>query len=155
MNNMQYNAQDNIVYHFYQHVRYGLNHDIPRFGQPKNIVEKLGDVGLWTLENFPGKIWRLMKEPRWITLALTTISMSAVSYVFYSRESTRLAKAVWHHVQLPSVESVKFVAYLTIIGHIVSAAFRAYGRFRNDDLMDAWYNNRDANPVAAAAAVPN
>ena len=80
--------------------------------------------------------------------------MSAVTYAFYSRESTRLAKAAWQHVKLPSVESVKFVAYLTIIGHIVAAAFRAYGRFRNDDLMDAWYGNRNANanPVPAAAA---
>ena len=64
MNNMQYNPQDNIVYHFYQHVRFGLNNDIPRFNQSKNFVEKLGDLGLWTLENFPGKAWRLMKEPR-------------------------------------------------------------------------------------------
>lgn len=138
--NLNYNKNDNIFYHFYQHTVFGLAHQVPRFGCAKNWVEKLGDLGLWAIENFPGKAWRLMKEPRWITFVLTQISLAATTYLFYPKESLIYAKVAISKLHLPSREAVKFVAYLTIVAHIVSAALRAYGRFRNDDLMDAWYN---------------
>jgi len=145
---IQYNANDGILYHFYQHARFGLSHDIPRHGNEKNWVEMAGDIGLWTVENFPGKVWSLMKEPRWITLALTNISLVGVTYLFYPKISMQAVKAVAVQIPLPSREEVKFAAYITIVAHIVSCAFRAYGRFRNDDLMEAWY-------TGGAKAIPH
>jgi hypothetical protein len=144
MNGLNYKAGDGIFYHFYQHAVLGLAHQIPRFNTQENWVEKLGNLGLWTLENFPGKAWRLMKEPRWITIALTKISLAAVTYAFYPKESIAITKAVLLQLPLPSREAVKFGVYLTIVAHIVSLALRAYGRFRNEDLMNAWYGkNQD------------
>jgi len=150
MNTMPYNVNDGLFYHFYQHARYGLSNDIPRFGQKKNWVEMFGDLGLWTLENFPGKVWKLMKEPRWITLALTQISLVGVTYLFYPKYSLDLAKNLLVKIALPTIEQAKFALYLTIVAHIVSAALRAYGRFRNDDLMNAWYSNGANQPVVVA-----
>lgn len=150
---LDYRAHDGIVYHFYQHARFGLSSDIPRFGQGKNWVEQLGDLGLWTIENFPHKAWSLVKEPRWITLVLTKIALAGTTYLFYPKESILYAKLAISQVPLPSREAVKFAAYLTIVAHIVSAALRAYGRFRNDDLMDAWYSNGQKVPVPAVVPV--
>lgn len=141
MSGWDYSARDGIFYHFYQHAQFGLSHDIPRYGTSKDWVERLGNVGLWAIENFPGKVWRLMKEPRWITFVLTQISLAATTYLFYPKEALALTKAVLLRLPLPSREAVKFGVYLTIVAHIVSAALRAYGRFRNDDLMNAWYQS--------------
>lgn len=151
MNPMLYNANHSIVFRFYQHARFGLSHDIPRYGQDKNWVEKIGDLGLWTIENFPGKVWNLMKEPRWITIALTQISLASVTYLFYPKITFDAVKLVAGKIPMPSREQVKFAVYLTLIAHIVSAAFRAYGRFRNEELMDSWYKNA---PTPAAVANP-
>jgi hypothetical protein len=147
MNGLNYDANQGLIYHFYQHARFGLSHDIPRFEQPKNWVEKVGDLGLWAIENFPGKVWSLMKEPRWMTIVITNISLASVSYLFYRNESIQALKAVVAYIPVPTREQVKFAAYLTIVAHIVSAAFRAYGRFRNDDLMDSWYAGKDVKDV--------
>jgi hypothetical protein len=147
---MHYNAGDNIFYHFYQHTVFGLAHDIPRFGHGKNWVETLGDVGLWPIENFPGKVWSLMKEPRWVTFVLAQIALAGTSYLFYPKESLFYANVAISKLPLPSRETAKFAVYLTIVAHIVSAALRAYGRFRNDELMDDWY----ASGHAPHAAVP-
>ena len=141
MNAIVYSANDGLLYHFYQHARFGLSSEIPRFGQEKNWVETLGDIGLWTIENFPGKVWRMMKEPRWITFVLTQISLTTVTYLFYPKFTLEKINIVLVKIPLPNREQVKFALYLTIVAHIVSAAFRAYGRFRNDDLMEAWYAN--------------
>ena len=137
-----YNQHTSIVYHFFQHAAYGLRSQINRHGiDQKNQIEKLGNLGLWTIENLPGKVWRLMKEPRWVTVVLTQIALVGTTYLFYPRELLFYAKKVITYIPIPSREAVKFAVYLTIIAHIVSAAFRAYGRFSNKPLMDAWYNN--------------
>lgn len=141
MNGLNYNADDNIFYHFYQHAVFGLAHDIPRFGHGKNWVEQLGDLGLWTIENFPGQAWRLMKEPRWITFVLTQIALVGTTYLFYLKESLLYTKSLIAQLPIPTQETAKFAAYLTIVAHIVSVALRAYGRFRNDDLMNDWYTD--------------
>lgn len=137
--NLNYNQADGLGYHFYQHMAFGLKQDIPRFGTQKDWVEKVGDLGLWTLENFPGKVWSLMKEPRWITIVLTNLSLSAVSYAFYPQQFKEVVKAVIIQLPVLSRETVKFGVYITLVAHIVSSALRAYGRFRNDNLMQAWY----------------
>ncbi len=144
---LNYHAPDGLFYHFYQHAKFGLAPHIPRFGYDKNWVEKVGDLGLWMIENFPKKAWRLMKEPRWITLVLTKIALAGTTYLFYPKESIFYAKAIISKLPLPSQETLKFAAYLTIVAHIVSAALRAYGRFRNNDLMDSWY--RGGAPLVA------
>lgn len=86
-------------------------------------------------------MWRLMKEPRWITTVLTQIALAGTTYVFYPKESIFYTKLVISKLHLPARETVKFAVYLTIVAHIVAVALRAYGRFRNNDLMNAWYSN--------------
>jgi hypothetical protein len=153
--NINYNANDNVFYHLYQHTLFGLAPHINRYGNDKNWVEKLGDLGLWTIENFPGKMWSLMKEPRWITLALTQIALATTSYLFYPKETLFYAKAAIEKLPLPTRETVKFAAYLTVVAHIISAALRAYGRFRNEELMDDWYNGGHAVMVGPhGGAIP-
>jgi|GEM_PF-4371560 len=139
MNGLNYDTNDGIVLHFYQHAVFGLAHDIPRFRQGKNWVEQSGDLGLWMIENLPTKAWRLMKEPRWITLVLTQMALIGMTCLFYPKQLVLYAKIFVEKCPLPTRETVKFAAYLTIVAHIISAALRAYGRFRNDALMDAWY----------------
>jgi len=137
MNNVSYTANSTIVWRFYEHAKLGLQAEI----QPheRNWKEKIGDLGLWTLENFPGKVWSMMKNPRWITFALTTISLMSVSYLFYPRVTVETLRKLGALIPLPSMENVKFAAYLFTVGNIISAALRAEGRFSNQQLMDQWY----------------
>lgn len=137
MNNVNYTAEATMGWRFYEHAKLGLQGEI----QPheKNWKEKAGDLGLWTLEKFPGKVWTLMKNPRWITLVLTTISLLSVSYLFYPRITAETLKRVVAAIPLPTWETVKFGTYLFTVGNIIAAALRAEGRFSNKELMDRWY----------------
>lgn len=139
MFSMTYNPDHSTVFHFIQHAKFGLSQTINRYDQPKNLLEKLGDLGLWTLEKFPGKIWKLMKEPRWITLALTAIALATVSFAFYPQQTIDLANYAIRSIPLPSLAQVKFGTYLFTVGNILSFSARAYGRFSNEDLMTSWY----------------
>lgn len=145
---MAYNPGRAGVVHFVQHALYGLKSNIDRYDNPKNFLEKLGDFGLWSLEKFPGKLWALMEEPRWITLALTAIALATVSFGFYPKQTTDLTKLAFQVIPTPSFAHLKFAAYLFSVGNILSASARAYGRFSNENLMLSWYAGRDVRQDA-------
>lgn len=136
-----YNPNAYIVARFINHGRFALYPELPHFEIQKNILEKCGDLGLWMAEKFPGKAWRLMKEPRWVTIVLTCISLFGVSLLFYRKETIGYAERFIAKFPLPSYEQAKFATYLAVVGHIFAASSRAYGRFSNEELMKRWYSN--------------
>lgn len=140
--NTTYNPNAWQVVRFYQHARFALAEEIERNGHGKNRIEKLGDLGLWTIENFPGKVWRLLNEPRFVTVFLAKISLVANTYLFYPQFTKELASSLIGHIALPSREQLKFALYITISAHIIFAALRAYGRLSNEELYNDWLANK-------------
>lgn len=106
----------------------------------KNILEKMGDAGLWMVEKFPRKIWTIMKDPKVVTIALTAFALLATSFVFYPITTYLLIKAGL--ALLPTVPywAVHLSVYIATISVILSTACRAEGRFLNSKLMNEFYN---------------
>lgn len=139
-NDVKFSGEDAwIGFRFIDHAKLALNSTIQK--HEKNWAEKVGDIGLWPSENLPQKAWKLMKEPRWINFVFTTLALVGVTYAFYPQATIEAAKRLARAIPLPTVEQVKFGAYVTCIHHILSAAFRAEGRFSNTDLMNKFYKN--------------
>lgn len=136
-NGVSYSPDRPIVYRFYEHVKFALKKDIPEHG--KNLLEKVGDIGLWPIENLPNKIWPLVKDPRIVTVALTALALSAVSFAFYPLGTVNFFTRLMGILPWPTKEEFKFAAYLAIVSQIVSAALRAEGRFCNTELREKWY----------------
>ena len=137
--NVAYSADRNIVFRIRDHVYLGLSKNI----QPheKNIIEKIGDAGLWPLENLPRITWNAVSDPRVITIAVTSLAMLTDSFGFYPEETTLYVKAAW--ALLPTIPywAAKFGAYVLSIEVISSYGARAEGRFMNKGLMQQFYGN--------------
>jgi hypothetical protein len=135
-----YQENSNIFQRFGYHVVLGLKKNLGDREQcKKNILEKIGDVGLYSIEELPKKIWAGMKDPRIVTLALTALALIAASFVFYPVTSLLLAKAAIALIPFPPLWALKFAAYILTVTTIVSASCRAQGRFWNSQLMEQFY----------------
>lgn len=112
-----------------------------------NLLEKTGNAGLWLIEKLPGLVWEKVKDPRFVSLALTILALGAVSLAFYPITTVLTIKAAV--VLLPTIPlwALKFSAYLLTCATIVSYGIRAQGRFWNMPLYTAFLNNR---PVLVA-----
>lgn len=113
----------------------------------KSLLEKAGDLGLWTIEEFPKKVWKMMKDPVVITVALTAIALVGVTLAFYPVTTVLAAKAAL--LLLPQVPfwAVKFSAWVGAVGLILSTSMRALGRVTNLELRAYFEHNN--NPSAA------
>ncbi len=80
--NVAYSGDRNLVYRIRDHAYLGLSKNIQ--AHEKNLLEKVGDVGLWPLENLPRITWNMVSDPKVITLATTALVMLADSFLFYS-----------------------------------------------------------------------
>lgn len=135
-----YNENGNLFQRFGYHAVLGLKKNVGnRENCPKNILEKIGDLGLWSLEVLPGKIWSGLKDPRVVTLALTAIALIAVSFAFYPATSLLYAKIAIAAIPCPPLWAVRFAAYILTVNTILAAACRAQGRFWNSALMQRFY----------------
>jgi len=139
----QYARDDFLPVRFLNHAVLSLKTDLgARDDCPKNLAEKIGDIGLWIIEEFPLKIWAVVQDPKVVTVALTALALVAVSFAFYPAISLAFCKAAVAALPLPPLWAVKFGAYLATCAVIIAAALRAEGRFWNDALMAKFYNPR-------------
>lgn len=144
MNNLldghYYQANAFLGRRFAGHVVLGLKKNIgDRELYPRNFLEKIGDAGLWVVEDLPGKLWRGLKDPRVVTLGLTALALLGTSIAFYPVTTLALVKTAVALIPLPPLWAVKFSAYIFTVGLIISGAARAQGRFFNTALMEAFY----------------
>jgi hypothetical protein len=117
-----------------------LRHTIENRGDiHKNVLEKIGDAGLWFVEEFPRKVWHVAKDPRVVTIALTAMALLATSFIFYPSTTWFVVRTVITSCIVPPLWAVKFSAYIATVGIIVAGACRAEGRFINSKLMKAFY----------------
>lgn len=134
---VSYVEEGNLLTRFANHFVLGVKKDIG--SHEKNWVEKLGDIGLWMVEELPGKVWRVMKDPKVVTIALTAFAILGASFAFYPSATYLAIKSAI--LMLPEIPlwTVRLTAYLSVVGLIISTALRAEGRFLNRDLMDKFY----------------
>lgn len=99
MSSVAYSSERNIAVRFFNHACLGLQKNIQVHTQ--NPMERIGNAGLWPLENIPRIALNGIKDPRVVTVALTSLAMLADSYGFYPEETTVWVKAAW--ALLPSV----------------------------------------------------
>ncbi len=104
------------------------------------------------MENVPGKMWKIVKEPRVMNIAIAALAMTSVSLAFYPAQTKNVFTDIAKAIPMPTREQVKFAAYLTIMAHIASFALRAEGRFSNYNLMQAWYGKFTSVAAYLAAA---
>ncbi len=127
------NQNDLLPVRFFSYAKLGLNKNI----QPheKNLAEKIGDAGLTVVEELPRKVWKFVRDPRVVTIALTAFAMIATSFAFYP--ATTLAVIKGAITLLPKVPfwAAKFALYIATISTILSYSLRAQGRFWNEALM--------------------
>jgi len=135
--NVNYQANAWLGTRFINHFALGVKEDIGSHN--KNVMEKMGDLGLWMVEKFPGKVWNLMKDPRVVTVALTGFALLAASAAFYPTATYLGIKAGLALLPAIPAASVRLTAYICTVGLIISTALRAEGRFINSELMDRFY----------------
>ena len=134
---VSYSNDKNLGYRVWDHMRLALPKNIQE--HKKNILEKIGDVGLWPLENLPRITWNLMSDPKVITVAATGLLMVADSYLFYSEETGAAVKFVWSALPTIPFWAAKFGTYVLSIEIISAFGARAEGRFTNEKLMVDFY----------------
>lgn len=139
--NVAYSGNNNfLAIRLMDHARLGLSPTIQN--HEKNTLEKIGDAGLWPIENLPRMTWKLVSDPRVITIAATGLTMLADSFLFYNEETTYALKAI--RAFLPTIPfwALKVSTYTSTMLLIGSVGARAEGRFMNKNLMDQFYGNQ-------------
>ncbi len=136
-NSVTYSAENNIAVRFYNHACLGLQKNIQ--DHSRNFMEKIGDAGLWPLENIPTMALDAVRDPRVVTIGLTSLAMLGDSFAFYPDETTCWLKAAWALVPIIPFWAMKFSAYISTVEIISSYGLRAEGRFANNKLMDQFY----------------
>src|ERR1700741_4869835 len=93
--NVSYRADSWIGARFIDNFRFAVKKDIgDRPGDlAPNWLEKVGNAGLWIVEELPKKAWKAIKEPRFVSFALTILALGAVSFAFYPAPSLAVLKA--------------------------------------------------------------
>src|SRR5262245_48993940 len=105
---VEYNASTNIFQRFRYHVVLGLKKEIgDRTNCPKNVLEKIGDVGLWTVEVIPEKIKNFLIDPRVVAVALTALALVAASFLFYPVTTWLTIKMAISLLPLPPLWAVR------------------------------------------------
>ena len=139
---VSYTREGYLSTRFYDHLCLGLFPQIQAHN--KNLLERIGDIGLWPAENIPRMIRDCVTNPKIITVALTLFAALADSYGFYPEETVKNVQ--WAISFLPEIprSAIHFGVYLSTIEFISSCGARAYGRFSNIELMHQFYNE---NPV--------
>lgn len=142
-----YHPDSNLLYRIWDHASFGLKKDIGnRENTPPNLIEKLGDVTLWTVGLIPrsvSAIGKTFKDPRIATIVFTAIGLFVASLVFYPVTTFALSKvtviAASNLIAQVPFWAVKLSAYIAICATIIGAGLRAEGRFINADLMKEFY----------------
>lgn len=149
-----YNAGDNWFSRVWDQTRFTLAKEIlakdceyKSTGIP-GALEKIGDAGLWIVEEFPRKVWTVMNDPRVVTAAATAFAMLAVSFAFYPTATYLALKGVVALLPVISFETVRFTAWAVSMVVIASAGFgRGLGRWCNTELRNHYYD-APVQPVA-------
>lgn len=136
-----YPSDSNVFVRLFSHVSLALRPTVDEYhtGREKNILEKIGDTGLWMIEHLPGKIVRVLKDPRVVTFALTVFALIGDSYLFYPTHTTNVLRAVVDILPQIPVWAPRLALYILSVITILSYAARAEGRFMNKNLMDRFY----------------
>ncbi|MBA3602768.1 MAG: hypothetical protein H0W50_03830 [Parachlamydiaceae bacterium] len=136
-NLIQYSSNSWLPIRFFDHLRLGFQSEIQE--HQKNNLEKLGDAGLYPIENLPRIVWDITKNPRVITAVGTAFLMLADSYAFYPSETESYVRRAYSLLPEIPFWAIKFGAYLLSIETIASFGARAEGRFWNTKLMQDFY----------------
>ncbi len=136
-NAIKYSGDAWLPIRFFDHMRLGFQSKIQE--HEKNNLEKLGDAGLYPIENFPRMVWNFSTDPKVITAAATVFLMLADSYAFYPSETGSYLKHAYDLLPKIPFWALKFGTYLLSIETIASFGARAEGRFWNSNLMKAFY----------------
>lgn len=142
--NVTYGENNALPFRFIDNAKFALKKDLgEREGNlAPNLMEKIGNFGLSVAEELPKRTWQLLKEPRFVSLALTILALGANSYLFYPDISVHVVKAGLEMLPHVPLWTVKFSLYLLISATISSFGLRAQGRFWNEDLKSKFWGNK-------------
>lgn len=144
--NKTYNADGHVFARFFNQAQFGLAKKLGDERPAANILEKAGNGVLYITGQVPRcvkKIVKSLQDPRVVTLLLTAVALTAVSFAFYPTASLLATKAAYTFVaklvvQIP-VWAVRLSAYILTCSTIVGYSLRAQGRFCNTELMKQYY----------------
>lgn len=135
--NVSYHEESFLIVRFFKHFSLGVKPDIG--DHERNIIEKVGDAGLWFVEELPRKVVRFCHDPKVVTIALTALALIAVTVGFYPITTYTTINAVILLLPVIPFWAAKFSVYIATVGLILSTSMRAMGRFVNSDLMNTFY----------------
>lgn len=134
-----YKAEGDLWGRFIDHAALGLHKEIQ--AHQTNLPERIGNSILWTVEELPEIVWKKIKEPRIITVFVTTLALLTNSFLFYPIKTWKTLKVVNQWLPLPPFWALRAGTYLYTSALIVGYGMRAFGRFSNPELMNQFYNN--------------
>jgi hypothetical protein len=140
---LTYSKESYLPKRFYNHLKLGLWSGIHTY--PPSFIEKVGNVGLWPIENVPSFFVNQMQNPKVLTIAFTALAMLTDSYLFYSAQTISKLRKVWSIITQIPFWAIKFAAYLSTCEIILSGGLRAYGRFSNSKLMNDFYADKQSD----------
>lgn len=135
-----YHKDSWIGVRFIDNFRFAIKKDIgSREGCPPNLCERISTIGLWLVEEFPRKAFKALSDPRFVTLAITVLSLEITSLCFYPTMTIDLNKRAIQLLPRIPYWAVKFATYLVICETIIAYWLRAESRFCNIPLKAAFY----------------
>jgi hypothetical protein len=107
-------------------------------------LEKAGQLLTWHTRNITKlipKLYNLVKDPRFITVALTATAMFAVSAAFYPATTILLTTQAYNFAakalsSLMIPWAIKLGSYISINTAILGFGMRTYGRFDNPEYLN-------------------
>lgn len=138
-NQVRYNPDSSLVTRFFNLTKIGTARD-NHYEYEKNLGEKAANTMLNLSSTVSREIFRSIKDPRIITIAIAVLAMAATSYVFYPALAAFYAKAAITMSPFPSFAAIKLGTYLLCIETILGYTIRAESRFCNSELMNQVYH---------------
>jgi hypothetical protein len=146
---VSYNKNDFILDRFVDYFKFCTRKDIGPRHEPDlapNLGEKVSNIALWIAEEFPRKVFQVIKEPRFVALALTVLALGVTSLAFYPTVTISVIKAAVR--LLPNIPywAVKFGAYILTCETILALGLRTQSRLWHPELVSA-FEHRSASRI--------
>lgn len=134
-----YDPNASVLGRFVSHAAFGMSKNT--LPHQANLIEKTGDALLWSMEELPKHLWKIIADPRVATVGTTALGLLGNSFLFYPTGTWDMLKTAFQHLPLPSLSACRFGSYLYTSSLILGYGLRAFGRFSNAELMHQFYNN--------------
>ncbi|MFA6915038.1 MAG: hypothetical protein WC222_01450 [Parachlamydiales bacterium] len=124
--------------HFRNNLRFALRKETSEIRElsPPNLIEKIGDTLSWFAYDFKEFFFKMLFDPRVVTVWLTAFFMILTSLLFYPVNTWHILSTVFQWINdYTNWDHVRFCLWLISEVTIFGIGIRAFGRFTNQKLL--------------------